>query len=210
MSRKSKNAKYKTGKWSRLADKGTVKRKRTRNREGMLRDNTNKDLPLRACELCGGMSTYRSRYGFCTCVLTNQDYTNGLIRLHDSVIFAARFKQELLARGIEQEQAWSTPEVPIRKESSPARYIPTRSEKLAFYQTWEWSIVRMKTIKKYGKVCLCCGETEGKIVVDHIVPLSKRWDLRLTESNLQVLCDLCNKGKSNIMEDDFRPKEQLP
>ena len=61
----------------------------------------------------------------------------------------------------------------------------------------------MKTIKKYGAMCQCCGATPGmmtvgsagvRIVVDHIKPISKYWELRLAKSNVQILCDECNMG----------------
>lgn len=48
-----------------------------------------------------------------------------------------------------------------------------------------------------------------KICVDHIKPISKHWELRLEESNLQVLCMECNKGKGAWDETDHRPKTSL-
>jgi 5-methylcytosine-specific restriction endonuclease McrA len=40
--------------------------------------------------------------------------------------------------------------------------------------------------------------------VDHIKPRSKYPALELAEDNLQVLCELCNIGKSNTNETDWR------
>lgn len=88
--------------------------------------------------------------------------------------------------------------------------------KNAFYKSWEWRTLRMEVLKEHGRRCQCCGATpdaktvNGRnvtIVVDHIKPLSRFWHLRLTKSNLQVLCDECNQGKGNWDETDYRPDE---
>lgn len=83
----------------------------------------------------------------------------------------------------------------------------SRKEKRDFYQSWEWKELRFKILTKFTPRCMLCGITskEAKICVDHILPISTHWDLRLNEDNLQVLCDECNKGKSNKSLDDFRP-----
>lgn len=82
-----------------------------------------------------------------------------------------------------------------------------------FYKTWEWRTLRMEVLKKYGPVCQCCGATRGdvdisgnpvRIVVDHIKPLSRNWELRLDFNNLQILCDECNMGKGAWDETDWR------
>lgn len=82
-----------------------------------------------------------------------------------------------------------------------------------FYRTWAWRTLRMEVLKQYGRTCQCCGAKPGdsaisgapvRIVVDHIKPLSKFWQLRLTKSNLQVLCDECNQGKGNWDQTDYR------
>jgi hypothetical protein len=74
----------------------------------------------------------------------------------------------------------------------------------AFYQTREWRELRYKVLTKYGKTCQCCGETSGYIHVDHIKPRSLFPDLELDISNLQVLCEACNIGKSNQDTTDWR------
>ena len=72
-----------------------------------------------------------------------------------------------------------------------------------FYASWEWKELRYKVLTKYGPVCMLCGAKDN-IVVDHIKPRSKFPDLQLEFENLQVLCDSCNKGKSNKDYTDFR------
>lgn len=98
--------------------------------------------------------------------------------------------------------------VQTRTENKPK---PVKKKKAAdkFYATWEWKKVRMLAFKANGQRCQCCGwrpgDTEhGHLVVDHIKPRSKYPHLQLDLSNLQVLCNDCNMGKSNIFEDDFR------
>lgn len=75
----------------------------------------------------------------------------------------------------------------------------------AFYQSWEWAQLRFDVLRKYGPKCMLCGVTSAtsKIVVDHIKPRSFYPELELEFSNMQVLCDLCNRGKSR-REVDFR------
>ena len=91
---------------------------------------------------------------------------------------------------------------------------PPKDEKAEFYLSWDWRTLRMKVLQQYGARCMCCGATTGDktvggasvaIVVDHIKPLSKRWDLRLDRGNLQVLCQECNQGKGAWDETDYRP-----
>lgn len=78
-----------------------------------------------------------------------------------------------------------------------------------FYSSWEWKKARYAVLKIHGHRCQCCGwrpgDTDnGYLVVDHIQPRKKRPDLALNTDNLQVLCNDCNMGKSNVHEDDFR------
>ena len=53
--------------------------------------------------------------------------------------------------------------------------------------------------------CALCGvsSSERRIEVDHIVPRSRGGTNDI--SNLQALCDECNRGKSNTDQTDFRP-----
>ena len=108
-------------------------------------------------------------------------------------------------------------ERPVRRAAAPKRNrTPSKADKETFYSSWEWRTIRMKALKKFGASCMCCGATPGhkdmagkpvKIVVDHIKPLHKNWDLRLDEENLQILCDECNQGKGAWDTTDYRPSE---
>lgn len=81
-----------------------------------------------------------------------------------------------------------------------------RNATKAFFESREWLELRYQTLKRYGRRCMCCGETEGVIQVDHIKPRSKYPELALDPENVQVLCQACNTGKSNKDETDWRPK----
>jgi hypothetical protein len=79
--------------------------------------------------------------------------------------------------------------------------------RVEFQRTRRWAEVRHEALVKYGAKCQCCGAsrlTGAVIHVDHIKPRSKYPHLELELDNLQVLCELCNIGKSNISEHDWR------
>jgi hypothetical protein len=69
-----------------------------------------------------------------------------------------------------------------------------------FYNTTEWLQTRYKVLKRDGRVCACCGvsSTTTTFHVDHIKPRSLFPELELSQDNLQVLCEECNLGKSNL------------
>lgn len=79
---------------------------------------------------------------------------------------------------------------------------------LDFYETREWKELRYRVLKNNLGRCACCGmdsRNDIKLHVDHIKPRSKYPKLALTFENMQVLCEPCNKGKSNKDETDWRP-----
>jgi len=79
-------------------------------------------------------------------------------------------------------------------------YLYSRENAIKLYKSEEWRSLRYEVLKEQGGVCQLCGRSKKHGVVlhvDHIKPLSKNWELRLTKSNLQVLCEDCNLGKSN-------------
>lgn len=51
---------------------------------------------------------------------------------------------------------------------------------------------------------MLCGSTEKPMQVDHIKPRKKYPELALDPNNVQVLCKLCNMGKGDRDETDFR------
>lgn len=84
-----------------------------------------------------------------------------------------------------------------------------------FYRSKEWKELRFKKLREV-QYCECCGKSKKdvlesgekvKLTVDHIKCRSKYPELALDYNNLQVLCQACNEGKSNLYEDDFRTQE---
>ncbi len=76
-----------------------------------------------------------------------------------------------------------------------------------FYESRDWLTLRYEVLRIHGARCQCCGngpKTGKPLHVDHIKPRSKHPELQLDRDNLQVLCEDCNKGKSNIDETDWR------
>lgn len=89
-------------------------------------------------------------------------------------------------------------ELKAGKRLPPPRYEP--GMKGDFYLTREWRSLRWDVLQAHGFQCKACGRTkdDGIVIhVDHIKPRSKFPALELVFSNLQVLCDDCNIGKSN-------------
>ena len=80
-----------------------------------------------------------------------------------------------------------------------------------FYESNEWRKLRYRVLRKYGARCFCCGRAyreHGVVIhVDHIKPRSKFPELQLEESNLQILCEDCNLGKSNTDSIDWKTGE---
>lgn len=62
----------------------------------------------------------------------------------------------------------------------------------------EWEEVK----KKYGYRCLCCGRTDVKLQMDHVIPLAKGGHHGV--ENIQPLCKSCNSSKST-QHIDYRP-----
>lgn len=83
-----------------------------------------------------------------------------------------------------------------------------KSKLTDFYQSDEWRRLRYRAIKLYGRKCMCCNRTakdHGIVIhVDHIKPRSKFPRLELDIQNMQILCEDCNMGKSNVYYDDYR------
>lgn len=99
------------------------------------------------------------------------------------------------------------------RQAIESAITPSKDAKTAFYASWEWRTLRMKAFIKFGRRCQCCGAAPGdrtvsgepvRLVVDHILPISTHWHLRLDPNNLQVACDECNQGKGGWLVADFR------
>lgn len=100
-----------------------------------------------------------------------------------------------------------------RYERKKKKVKPNKVASKAFYSTPEWQQVRYEALRQNDGRCECCGraKSDGVVLhVDHIKPRSLFPSLSLKISNLQVLCEDCNLGKSNRDDTDWRstPTEQ--
>ena len=79
-----------------------------------------------------------------------------------------------------------------------------------FLKSFEWKKLRYEILSKSDGRCQLCGRSaaDGALLnVDHIKPRSKYPELALEASNLQVLCAICNHGKFNLDETDWRREQ---
>lgn len=64
--------------------------------------------------------------------------------------------------------------------------------------TMEWKVL----CSFYGSKCLCCGASDERLTIDHVIPLSLGG--RHEAANVQPLCHYCNSVKSDRTI-DYRP-----
>lgn len=97
------------------------------------------------------------------------------------------------------------PRQPRSRKSEEAERWKRDTEQ--FLASAEWTVLRDRIFRKYGKVCMRCRATDRHvpITVDHIISRKRRPDLALDENNLQVLCRACNSSKGHEDETDYRP-----
>lgn len=122
----------------------------------------------------------------------------------------------------------ATPEwqEPLKVSQAPTRagtsYLPrTRKPKVVktfaasdeFLSSYAWRRLRMEVLIEQGRRCQCCGATPDNGVVmhvDHIRPRRLFPELALEKSNLQVLCEVCNHGKGNWDQTDWKQEAVAP
>jgi 5-methylcytosine-specific restriction endonuclease McrA len=90
--------------------------------------------------------------------------------------------------------------------SAPAASWPTEDAIRDFYASWDWKRLSYDVKLERGRKCECCGAKapDVRIHTDHVKPIRRYWHLRLSRSNLQILCEDCNMGKGSRDETDFR------
>lgn len=124
---------------------------------------------------------------------------------HRFAELARKARTEKLSDAEKRQYAHLSGGAPSKKERTTA---PKGDD---FLKSWEWTKLRYKILKRYGRRCMCCGATPdtGAVMhVDHIKPRANCPKLALDPDNLQVLCSLCNKGKAAWDRTDWRPKEE--
>lgn len=103
------------------------------------------------------------------------------------------------------------PNKKIRLNQSPK--YDTSDKFQEFYKSWDWKRLRYDFLIDKERTCQCCGASAAhgvKINVDHIRPLRKYWELRLSKTNLQILCEDCNMGKGSRDETDWTAENVVP
>lgn len=99
-----------------------------------------------------------------------------------------------------------------KHEQHQANRAKGKRPSTVFYESRAWRNLRYRILSERGAKCECCGATakDGKTMhVDHIKPRSVYPELALDPKNLQVLCNECNMGKSNVLEDDWRKHKRV-
>ena len=101
--------------------------------------------------------------------------------------------------------------VAAMSDGAPLKSIQDSRPKMVpasdFYMSREWRALRYEVLKANDGRCELCGagKHDGiRLHVDHIKPRSKFPHLSLVATNLQILCEDCNLGKSNKDDTDWR------
>lgn len=117
----------------------------------------------------------------------------------------------IAGKPMKQREAWNWLLTAYSPGNRDLPSIPRRGEKPrsdSFYDSADWRTVRFEALRLSSGACVLCGRSNRQhgvvLHVDHIKPRSLRPDLALTLSNLQVLCEDCNLGKSNRDDTDWR------
>lgn len=96
-----------------------------------------------------------------------------------------------------------------KKTARPRTFDTSGVNSDEFLSSYEWRRLRMDVLVEHGARCQCCGQSakDGIVIhVDHIKPRRLFPELALDRSNLQVLCEVCNHGKGNWDQTDWRPE----
>lgn len=88
----------------------------------------------------------------------------------------------------------------IQREKELRRYKDYSSnrrnkEHHAFYTSKEWRALREYVMMIYNYLCIDCPLTPAD-VVDHDIPITVDWSLRLTISNCKPRCHACHNKKT--------------
>lgn len=140
----------------------------------------------------------------------------GWLEKHGQAEVTDYMRERLAARAVEQQPKAKRIEVKSRRIAKPVKLSTYRGPKIdpnspEFLASYQWRSLRMDALVKYGAVCMCCGDSpaNGAIIhVDHIKPRKLRPDLALDINNLQILCGVCNHGKGNRHDTDWRPVQR--
>lgn len=97
--------------------------------------------------------------------------------------------------------------VGVPSPRTTTKVLTWKEQAAIFYASDEWRTLRYEVLRERGGSCELCGRNRREhgvtIHVDHIKPRSKFPELQLVRTNLQVLCEDCNLGKSNTDSIDW-------
>lgn len=131
------------------------------------------------------------------------------------VVFTSAPKRTALLEAVEKSLGYTPGSDRIRSAINAlngamdfkGKLVKGRAPRGTFYDTPEWQALRYKALRLNNGKCELCGHGKrdgAKLHVDHIKPRSLHPELELELSNLQVLCEPCNLGKSNKDDTDWR------
>jgi len=131
--------------------------------------------------------------------ITSGDTTRARERVESVERMAAQAKKLV-------DRAAKRPKKPRRPVITPEIVSATPS---GFYASPEWRELRYQALKHYG--ARSPRTHPGTVIhVDHIKPRAIHPRLALTFSNLQILCEACNLGKSYQDSTDWRRPPAIP
>lgn len=83
-----------------------------------------------------------------------------------------------------------------RRERHRKQQKRERVQSKGFFDSDDWRALRYKFLEMRGKECMHCGQTSGSMYVSHLQHRNKRPDLALSFDNVQILCKICDLGKT--------------
>jgi 5-methylcytosine-specific restriction endonuclease McrA len=93
----------------------------------------------------------------------------------------------------------------------PARRLPRPWQRFVrskrFARSRLWSRLRYEFLRDQDGRCRCCGQSAAdgaRLNVDHILSRKTHPQFALAYANLQLLCSICNEGKGNRDQTDWR------
>jgi 5-methylcytosine-specific restriction enzyme A len=76
--------------------------------------------------------------------------------------------------------------------------------------TRRWQVLRHQILERDGWACTCgCGQTRGRLEIDHIKPVRTHPELAFDPANLQTLAASCHTRKTRL-ECGHPPPVQSP
>lgn len=86
--------------------------------------------------------------------------------------------------------------IPKQEEGAFTGYTNKNKD---FYNSKSWKTIRRQALERDDFLCQHCLKKDilkQAKIVDHIIPINKKAELRLKLSNLQSLCTSCNAIKT--------------